>query len=248
MKRLLGGVSRGLLVAQLCWGCSGSTHTVTPAGETAFIVDGTDSMRPGGLGSLGLIQNFTHERLALTHRGDQLSIHFLDSQSIRPRDVWSTTCPPRGVEVDPLVEGRAFADRAYDDEVTIPVDSVIVLAGQVGGPSSRSAIVEAIWAVSTLSSFHSASGPRQLCIISDMLQNSDYADFYRAAHERLMRPDGKLLFPQWRPDLRDVDVYILLVLRDGDSRLQSPALIAEWNRFFEACGAHATWSSVTVPS
>lgn len=142
-----------------------------------------------------------------------------------PDDVSSVTGNPR------------LAERRYRDEFIAPLRQTLATLLNARG-DSISPIVEAIQ-VAAVSAFQprSADIPRQLLVVSDMIQNSGNLSFYRDSVDfgPLSRdPDYGTL----RVDLSGVEVSVfLLARRGGAGRIQGGTLRRFWEDYFLDQGA-----------
>lgn len=140
-------------------------------------------------------------------------------------------------KLEGLWKNRRIAARNYDRDFTEPLRAR--LDELLGAPSdSVSPIVEAIQAAS-VDAFRpgDATIPRELIVVSDMVQHSSDLSFFRAA------PDfgafgGNPVYATLRVDLGGVEPTIFLLARRGTAgRLQAGRLQAFWDDYFIDSGA-----------
>lgn len=140
-------------------------------------------------------------------------------------------------EVGSLTGNPAMAERRYQEDYLAPLEQALAALLSVEG-DSISPIVEGIQ-VAAVSAFQprDADIPRQLLIVSDMIQNSRNLSFYREPVEfgPLSRnPDYGTL----RVDLSGVEVSVfLLARRGGAGRIQGGTLRGFWEDYFLDQGA-----------
>ena len=145
--------------------------------------------------------------------------------------------PAHPDSVSSLTGNPALAERRYEDEFLSPLQQTLAALLNVEG-DSISPIVEGIQ-VAAVSAFQprGADIPRQLLVVSDMIQNSRNLSFYRESVEfgPLSRnPDYGTL----RVDLTGVEVSVfLLARRGGAGRIQGGTLRGFWEDYFLDQGA-----------
>lgn len=157
-------------------------------------------------------------------RGDTRSV-FRVCKPVHPDDVTSLTGNPQ------------LAERRYEDEFLAPLRQTLAALLDVEA-DSISPIVEGIQ-VSAVSAFQprEADTPRQLLVVSDMIQNSRNLSFYRESAqfgEWSRNPDYGTL----RVDLTGVEVSVFLLARRGEAgRIQGGTLRGFWEDYFLDQGA-----------
>lgn len=153
------------------------------------------------------------------------------------RAVFRVCKPVHPDEVGSLTGNPAMAERRYQEDFLAPLEQALAALLSVEG-DSISPIVEGIQ-VAAVSAFQprDADIPRQLLIVSDMIQNSRNLSFYREPVEfgPLSRnPDYGTL----RVDLSGVEVSVfLLARRGGAGRIQGGTLRGFWEDYFLDQGA-----------
>ena len=153
------------------------------------------------------------------------------------RAVFRVCKPVHPDEVGSLTGNPAMAERRYQEDFLAPLEQALAALLSVEG-DSISPIVEGIQ-VAAVGAFQprDADIPRQLLIVSDMIQNSRNLSFYREPVEfgPLSRnPDYGTL----RVDLAGVEVSVfLLARRGGAGRIQGGTLRGFWEDYFLDQGA-----------
>ncbi|MYB99702.1 MAG: hypothetical protein F4X60_14265 [Gemmatimonadetes bacterium] len=153
------------------------------------------------------------------------------------RAVFRVCKPVHPDDVGSFTGNPALAERRYEEDFLAPLEQALTSLLSVEG-DSISPIVEGIQ-VAAVSAFQprDADIPRQLLIVSDMIQNSRNLSFYREAVEfgPLSRnPDYGTL----RVDLSGVEVSVfLLARRGGAGRIQGGTLRGFWEDYFLDQGA-----------
>ena len=153
------------------------------------------------------------------------------------RAVFRVCKPVHPDDVDSFTGNPALAERRYQEEFLAPLEKVLAELLSVEG-DSISPIIKGIQ-VAAVSAFQprDADIPRQLLIVSDMIQNSRNLSFYREPVEfgPLSRnPDYGTL----RVDLSGVEVSVfLLARRGGAGRIQGGTLRGFWEDYFLDQGA-----------
>ena len=164
--------------------------------------------------------------LARAGRGDTASVLRM-CVPVRPDDVSSFTGNPR------------IAEREYEEFATSlrsELSTLLDVQGDIVSPLLEGIQVAAVSAFQPRTS----NMPRQLMIVSDMLQNSPAMSFYRETVDfgPLSRnPDYGTL----RVDLSGVEVSVFLLARGGEAgRLQAGNMRPFWEDYFLDQGAHPT--------
>ena len=249
-NNLIGGVViAGLvlvLVGIFVWGQMGDgpglDHANCPedasyAAQIAILVDPSDSLTavqrsvvPRILETIELDAPETAEirvyALARAGRGDTTSV--------------LRTCVPAhpdGVSSfrgNPRIAAREYAE--FSTSLRTELSTLLNVQGDIVSP-----LVEGIQ-VAVVNAFQprTSDTPRQLMIVSDMLQNSPAMSFYREAVDfgsLSLNPDYGTL----RVDLSGVEVSVFLLARGGEAgRLQLGNMRRFWEDYFLDQGAHPT--------
>ena len=205
------------------------------AGQIAILVDPSDSLTnvQEGSGAPRVLEAIdaapvTAEIRVYTvgqaGRGDTRSV-FRVCKPEHPDDVTSLTGNPQ------------IAERRYEDEFLAPLRQTLATLLNVES-DSISPIVEGLQ-VAAVSAFQprGADIPRQLLVVSDMIQNSRNLSFYRESVEFgpwSRNPDYGTL----RVDLTGVEVSVFLLARRGEAgRIQGGTLRGFWEDYFLDQGA-----------
>ena len=250
-KNLLGGILAGTVVIALVgiflWGAMGGgarelDEANCPvdgryAAQVAILVDPSDSLTvvqrsvaprileaiESGAPETAEIRVYT---LARAGRGDTASV--------------LRVCVPRHPDsVSSATGNPAIARRRYNEFTQSLQESLSTLLTSRGDDVSP--LIEGVQ-VAAVSAFRPRSSdmPRQLFIVSDMLQNSPAVSFYRGDPDfgSLMRnPDYGTL----KVDLAGVEVSAFLLARAGDAgRIQAGGMRRFWEDYFLDQGAHPT--------
>ncbi len=247
-KNLLGGTLAGVvlvaLAAAFIWGTIGGDRELDEANcpadgryaaQVAILVDPSDSLTavqrsvaPRILESIASDAPETAEirvyTLARAGRGDTASALRL--------------CVPRHPDsVSSATGNPAIARRRYNEFIQSLEESLSILLNSPG--DNISPLIEGIQ-VAAVSTFRPRSSdmPRRLFIVSDMLQHSSAASFYRGEPDLsvLMRsPDYGTL----KVDLSGVEVSAFLLARAGNAgRIQADGMRRFWEDYFLDQGAH----------
>ena len=153
------------------------------------------------------------------------------------RSVFRACKPAHPDDVSSLTGNPAIAERRYEDEFLAPLQQTLAALLDVEA-DSISPIAEGIQ-VAAVSAFQprGADIPRQLLVVSDMIQNSRSLSFYRDPVEFgpwSRNPDYGTL----RVDLAGVEVSVFLLARGGGAgRIQGGTLRGFWEDYFLDQGA-----------
>ncbi len=153
------------------------------------------------------------------------------------RSVFRVCKPEHPDDVTSLTGNPQIAGRRYDGEFLAPLRQTLAALLNVES-DSISPIVEGLQ-VAAVSAFQprGADIPRQLLVVSDMIQNSRNLSFYRESVEFgpwSRNPDYGTL----RVDLTGVEVSVFLLARRGDAgRIQGGTLRGFWEDYFLDQGA-----------
>lgn len=205
------------------------------AAQIAILVDPSDSLTsvqrsvvPRLLETIELEAPETSEvrvyALARAGRGDTAS-------------VLRVCVPPHPESVSSITGNPRIAQREYDQFATSLRESLSALVSTEG--DAISPLLESIQ-VASVNAFQPrlSNMPRQLLIVSDMLQNSPTMSFFREAVDfgSLSRnPDYGTL----RVDLSGVEVSVFLLARGGEAgRIQADNMRQFWADYFLDSGAH----------
>ena len=178
-------------------------------------------------------------------------LHSIERSRLRPGEllsVWAigdyeegtvrclfSRCYP-GREAHALWENPAFIGAACDSLFTKPLDSALASLPREER-ASRSPIMSAIREISEQPEFTEVHGPREIVLISDLMENTAAFSLYRN------RPDFQLVrtlraHDKTRADLRGVIVNVLYVGR-RDNQVSTADLLEFWQAYFADCHAAA---------
>jgi hypothetical protein len=210
-----------------------------PSALTAVLIDATDPLNAVQRAAVAVRLNQIVSRLRLNEEiavyslnpaGDPLKADFVICRPIRPS------------EVSELTGNRQIAQARFD-ETFEPKIRAALAASTVGPPAGRSPIMAAIQAIA-VSAFQagdaaSAGGappPKRLIVVSDLLENSEAANHYKAV------PDFQSFrstpaYGRVRSHLDGVEVTILYLRRDDAAGVQGLSHIKFWNQWFADQGA-----------
>ncbi len=146
--------------------------------------------------------------------------------------------PGRGTDVSQWTGNPGLMDRRWHNIFEKRVDQTFDHMLAQSTPSRESPIMEEIQqvAVQTFIGHQVQAVPKQLVVVSDMLQNSTILDNYReepSFEQFRVRPE----FIRVRPELEGVNVIIFYVNRSAAQRRQGARQIEFWQSYFAESGA-----------
>ncbi len=206
------------------------------AAQIAILVDPSDSLTKvqRGSGAPRLMEAIERDARATT----EIRVYNVGQAGRGNTAEVLRVCKPEHPDNVSAVTGNPQrAERRYRDEFLTPLEQTLTNLSNAQ-PDSISPIVEGIQ-VAAVSAFQprDADIPRQLLVVSDMIQNSRNLSFYREAVDfgPLSRsPDYGTL----RVDLTGVEVSVfLLARRGGAGRIQGGPLRPFWEDYFLDQGA-----------
>ncbi len=191
----------------------GLTEQLCPAGgpraHLAILVDTTDPLKPTHLQRTHQILD---DRIKAAHVGTRVSFSTVSPDSgVRQSAFFSICKPPSGEDASQLFENPRLVQVQYEDEFMKPVkDTLKRLLIIPEAPSSP--IMEGLQEfASRIPEFTVTDRPRELVIMSDLIQHSEAFSFYRGGTWRSFSDAGGP--KRFGLAFNDVDVTILRIPR-----------------------------------
>ena len=160
---------------------SGLTAELCPAdGPVAHLAILLDTTDPLAKTHLQLTRQIIESKINAAATGTRVSFSTVDPDSgVRQSAFFSICKPPSGMEVSQFTENPRMVQEKYETEFLDPVDSG--LASLLTIPEALSSpIMEGIQEfASRIPEFTTTDSPRELIIMSDLMQHSDSFSFYR---------------------------------------------------------------------
>jgi len=207
-----------------------------PASQVAVLLDVTDRFNPV---QRAYVQHAFERLQSSLPEGAQLALYPLRAPA-RPRlEPAMVLCNPgSGQHASHLWQNPKKLRRRWEAAFRQPLASLFDEALRAP-PARTSPIMEQLQALSASAfGYEDGSAPRELVIISDLLQNSAALSLYRAPLD-FPRFHGSTAFERVRCALPGVSVRILYILRAGNPYLKRKrSLIRFWEQYLDACGAH----------
>lgn len=199
-----------------------------PPSITVLLVDVTDPM------NVPQRQDFRNQLAAMRNaipRYGKLIVAQVDAtnqQLIRPVIVRCN--PGTSADVDEATGDPAATQRRYEEQFVAPLDEAFARISEASG-AHQSPIMESMQSVALteLLTPDAADKDRRIILVSDLLQNTDGANFY----DGLPDPDEFVrgqAFRRARTDLRGIEVELWMLERGDAASTQPRALIDLWDR------------------
>jgi hypothetical protein len=147
--------------------------------------------------------------------------------------------PGHGAEINQVYENKTMVERRWKDQFSNKMnDTLTPLLG--GRPADTSPILESIQqaAIQSFAEPKAETIPKQLVIVSDMIQNTAEFSQYSPIMPFERFKDTRY-YLKVRADLPDVDVTILLLNRPQNGLGRGAALIKFWKQYFNDAGVEA---------
>ena len=212
---------------------SGCRVDAPPAGYTALIVDQTDVLSDAQLARLA------EERdriLARVGPDAMVSIYAVNEHAGPLLAPELALCSPgAGRDANPLYQNPRKREARFRRQFAERLDAVVARLLQPH-ISPTSPILETIQAVAASEPFQRATGPRELVIVSDLLENVPAFSHYRGApsFERF-RASGHAA--RVMADLHGAALRLVYLRRERDLDRQGESHLAFWKQYFGANGA-----------
>jgi hypothetical protein len=207
------------------------------AGHTIVLIDRTDPFTDSQLARIR--QTIARVRAGLAVHA-RLSIHLLTADpTAAATPVFDLCNPGDGSTIDPLTGNPRRAQERYQTEFGAPLDRVLTeLATPQDAP--RSPIIEAVAQLGWATDFSPNTPNRRLVVVSDLLQNTADASFYRRIpdiEDVLRSPAGRRLLAAGFKGMR----IELVRLRNPEAALhRGPNVLAFWLQLLRSAGAEVT--------
>jgi hypothetical protein len=204
---------------------------------TVVLVDLTDGLAPVQTAALRNALMIVRDE---TPKYGRLEIYPLEpttKQVIAPLYVGCNPGSSKDVDND-FTGNRVLADRVWNRQFGERVDAVVTKLSQIK-PQNSSPLLEGIQSVAiTAFGVPKARGAqKRLVIVSDMLHHTQQFSLYQGAPAFQAVSTSQYL-QQTRPDLRDTDVDVHLVVRNTRRDAQKPPLYKFWVDLFEYSGGY----------
>lgn len=205
-----------------------------PGSVTLILIDRTDRF---GTVTKADIEVQLQNRLDATTAHEEIvlfAVNDTDTAVLAPIIQLCNPGAPRNV--DPLIASKAIVERNWQQRFMEPMSGVLREL-LVEERASRSPIMESIQSVS-VTHFGTSSRraiPRQLIIISDLLQNSSAWSLYTDPPD-YERFKSSFSSRGLNPDLRDVEIEMWLIQRNSRRQADQLAVIDFWSDWISEHG------------
>ena len=200
-----------------------------PSGYTAVLVDTTDYFNE--IQKMSVMEHLMKLK-SETPQHARMSVYAISNELETEPEI--SICNPGDASgVNPFTENPEKQLRRWETEFSERLDRLLAELLQ---PSvhKKSPIMEMIQAVS-VSAFPMAAAntPKRLIIVSDMLHNTnEYSQYTMPIDLKWLQ--AKPYYQKVRTDLRDVEVKILYLRRDGAEKFQMAEHILFWASYMKA--------------
>lgn len=172
--------------------------------------------------------------------GTKISIYLIDETNKKTILPYLVVCTPRtGKDANIFYENPRIITERWQEKFESPLDQVINGALQ-GGKASFSPILEVLQIVS-LSAFpeDATLADKKIILISDMLQHTPEWSHYRGQLD-VSKLKKTSYYQQINTDLRNAEVNILYVRREGMEKLQNKRHAFFWADYIKSIGGLVT--------
>lgn len=172
--------------------------------------------------------------------GTKISIYLIDETSKNTVLPYLVVCAPRtGKDANVFYENPRIITERWQEKFESPLDEVINGALQAGN-ASFSPIMEALQVVS-LSAFpeNATLADKKIILISDMLQHTPEWSHYRGQLD-VLKLKKTSYYQRINTDLRNAEVNILYVRREGMEKLQNKKHAFFWADYIKSIGGLVT--------
>ena len=212
---------------------SGCRTDAPPAGYSALIVDQTDVLSDAQRARLAE----ERDRILARVGPDAMVAIYVVNEHAGPLLVpeLALCSPGAGRDANPLYQNPRKRDAHFRQQFAERLDAVVARLEQPH-TSATSPILEAIQAVAAAEAFQRATGPRELVIVSDLLENVPAFSHYRAAPS-FERFRASRYAARVAADLRGAALRLVYLRRERDLERQGEPHLAFWRQYFGASGA-----------
>lgn len=198
-------------------------------GDLAILIDLTD---PVSLAQLQAARQAIEKHIVEAPVGTRVSLATISpDQSARKASFRSVCKPPSGADADELIENKEMIRAAYETGFSGPVgDSLTRLL--TATEAKTSPIMEGLQEfVTTIPGYVLSEKPRELVILSDLMQNSETISFYRGQGWEAFNADSGV--ERLSRNLSGVRVSLLRLPVGSD---KAEVVDDFWARYFDAQG------------
>jgi hypothetical protein len=211
---------------------------------TALLIDATDNLSIQQKQAFSNAFQSLRESIPIHGRLDLYFIHSTQTSLLKP--VVSLCNPGHGAEISSLVGNPKHAEKTWQEGFSQPLEREISQLLEAS-PEKESPILESIQSVvlTSLSEPSLQSKPKNLILVSDLMQHTQSLSLYRGA----TAIDGFLqskTFERLKSDLRGINMSVWMLGREN--ALSRSKLADLWQRIFAEQGAQNAYFCVLVES
>lgn len=210
-----------------------------PTAITAILIDHTDNINPTQKAALEVRLWEVAQSIPKNSMIKVYSVRDTSKKILAP-DI-ELCNPGNGKDSNNITGNTDLANKRYEDKFKKPISEILdrVVSAST---SQQSPIMESVQSVAITSFVGEERGvaKKKLILVSDLLEHTekfslynkdipDFAVYKESSHWRFVKAD-----------LKNVDVEIYMLRRDGQDLLQNNKLIGFWTEFFVNQGAHIT--------
>lgn len=204
-----------------------------PVAISAVLIDATDTLDPVQVAS---VRQLVERQIRDAAPGTLFAFGVV-AEDPAERGATRALCKPRaGTDVSQMTQNVTAVQKRYDERFLGPVREILATLG-TAGEANQSPIMESLQSVLTgTPEFLSFEGPKQVVLISDLLQHSEAMSFYRG--EDWQSFSSSAAFGRMSENIRGADVTIYQISRPPVARIQDPAVVDDfWARYLDRQGA-----------
>ena len=259
-KEAASGIVWGMVLAVLAAGCLAggyvawryaSTRIVLddstlcpeqgPTGTFAVLLDLTDPLTSSQSARLATLME---HRVARLPAGTLVSFGVVSSDASRRGSLFAACHPGDGSAANQVYENPGLIRARFDREFMTPLRSALDETIRAA-TEDTSPIMESLQALlAETPAFETATGLREIVIVSDLLQNSETLSFYRGEGWETLRSSGGT--GRLARNLEGVLISVMRVPRPGAGVRALGQVDDFWARYFDQQGARVPISVTTL--
>ncbi len=205
-----------------------------PTGAFAVLLDLTDPLTGQQSARLATLLEKRVERVP---EGALVTFGAVSSDEGRRGSLFAACKPGDGSQASQIYENPGMIRARFDSEFMTPLRTVLDETIRTAAEDT-SPIMESLQAlIADTPAFETSGGPREIVIVSDLLQNSETLSFYRGEGWETLRDSGAT--SRLARNLNGVVVSVMLVPRPGAGARALGQVDGFWARYFDQQGALA---------
>ena len=259
-KEAASGIVWGMVLAVLAAGCLAGGYVAWRYASTRIVLDdSTLCPEQGPTGTFAVLLDLTdpltspqsarlatlmEHRVARLSAGTLVSFGVVSSDASRRGSLFAACHPGDGSAASQVYENPGLIRARFDREFMTPLRSALDETIRAA-TEDTSPIMESLQALlAETPAFETATGLREIVIVSDLLQNSETLSFYRGEGWETLRSSGGT--GRLARNLEGVLISVMRVPRPGAGVRALGQVDAFWARYFDQQGARVPISVTTL--